>query len=124
MLALGSGCVRRVVDITSDPEGAVVWVNDREVGQTPVEVEFVHYGEFDVQVLKPGYEPITAGEKASAPFWDWLGLDLLAEIFPANLVSRNAWHFDLEEEEGDGESVVRRAEQLRTRLIEDEKKPD
>jgi len=26
------GCVRRVIDITSDPPGARVWVNDREVG--------------------------------------------------------------------------------------------
>jgi len=38
------GCVRRVIDITSDPPGARVWVNDREAGRTPCSVEFTHYG--------------------------------------------------------------------------------
>ena len=120
VVALGCGCVRRVVDITSEPEGAVVWVNDREVGETPITVDFVHYGEFDVQVLKPGYEPITTGKEAKAPIWDLLGLDLLAELFPADLTSTNSWHFQLVVEERDGDSLLKRAEQMRSRLNEDE----
>ena len=56
MFVFGAGCVRRVVQITSDPDGAVVWMNDREVGSTPCEVEILHYGKYDVRVEKPGWE--------------------------------------------------------------------
>ena len=120
MPALAFGCVRRVVDISSDPDGAVVWVNDREVGATPVEVDFIHYGEFDVQVFMPGYEPITSSAKASAPVWDLPGLDFFAEILPVDLVSRNSWHFALEVEERDADALELRAVSLRNRLLEEE----
>lgn len=120
LLALACGCVRRVVDITSDPDEAVVWVNDREVGTTPVEVEILHYGKYDIQVLKPGYEPIATGSSANPPIWDWVGLDLIAEILPVDLVSRNKWHYTLVAEEHDEKAVLGRAEALRDRLTKEE----
>ena len=61
ILALGlmSACVRRTIEITSEPEGALVWLNDREVGRTPCSIEFTHYGRYDVRLRRDGFEPIS-----------------------------------------------------------------
>jgi hypothetical protein len=52
--ALGStgllGCVERTISITSEPEGALVYLNDEEVGRTPVSVPFTFYGVYDVRL--------------------------------------------------------------------------
>lgn len=115
-LLVGGGCVRRVVEITSEPAGAIVWMNDREVGSTPCEVEILHYGEYDLRVVKPGYEPLVAGRKANAPVWDLPGPDLVAEILPFELSSRNAWHLTLVVEDMSTDSVIERAIVARDRL--------
>jgi hypothetical protein len=111
-----SGCVRRVVQITSAPEGALVWMNDREVGSTPLEIEILHYGKYDVRVEKAGFEPVTTGRSASVPIWDFPGPDLIAELVPADFESRTVWHFDLVVENDDPDRVLLRAETARDRL--------
>lgn len=116
MLVLGSGCVRRVVQITSDPDGAVVWMNDREVGSTPCEVEILHYGKYDVRVEKPGWEPVMTGRSANAPLWDLPGPDFFAELVPAEIESRNVWHFQLVVESDDPDAVLLRAEAARDKV--------
>ena len=113
MFVLATGCVRRVVQITSDPDGAVVWMNDREVGSTPCEVEILHYGKYDVRVEKPGWEPVMTGRSASAPVWDLPGPDFFAELVPAEIESRNVWHFQLVVESDDADEVLLRAEAAR-----------
>jgi hypothetical protein len=116
---LGSGCVRRVVDITTEPDGALVWMNGREVGTTPVEVEIVYYGDYDVQVVRDGYETLSTSAKANPPVWDMPGLDLVSEVLPADLESRTTWHFELVPEDQDDADVMKRAEALRARLTDD-----
>ena len=59
------GCVRRVVDITSDPSGALVRMNGREIGTTPVEVEIVYYGDYDIQLSRAGCEPLSTSAKVN-----------------------------------------------------------
>ena len=118
-LLLG-GCVRRVVEVTSEPSGAIVWMNDREVGTTPCTVEILHYGTYDVRLEKPGYEPRTQGMKATPPAWDLPGPDLVAELIPTELVSRNAWHVVLDVESMDDEAVLQRAVIARDRLAAEE----
>ena len=61
------GCVKRTISITSDPGGALVWVNDREVGRTPLEIEFLYYGEYDVRVERDGQEPIMTTRLGKCP---------------------------------------------------------
>ena len=53
--SLFAGCVKRTISISSNPSGALVWVNDREVGRTPVEFEFLYYGEYDLRLERDGY---------------------------------------------------------------------
>ena len=105
-----------MVEITSEPTGAIVWMNDREVGSTPCEVEILHYGTYDLRVVKPGYEPFIAGRKANPPAWDLPGPDLVAELLPVELESRNSWHVDLVVEDMSTEAVIQRAIIERDRL--------
>lgn len=111
------GCVRRVVEITSEPSGAIVWLNDREVGSTPCNVEILHYGVYDLRVTKVGYEPLSVGKKASAPVWDLPGPDLVAELLPFEVTSRTSWHLNLAKEDMSVDSVIERAVIMRDRLV-------
>ena len=111
------GCVRRVVEITSEPSGATVWLNDREVGSTPCDVEILHYGVYDVRVTKVGYEPLSVGKRATAPVWDLPGPDLVAEILPFEVTSRTRWHLALVVEDMSVDSVIERAVVMRDQMV-------
>ncbi len=102
VLLAAPGCVRRTIEITSEPSGALVILNDREVGRTPVDVEFTYYGDYDVRLSLEGYEPLVTKGVARAPLWDNVPLDLGAEMLPTNLESRIAWHYELAPENGLG----------------------
>jgi hypothetical protein len=81
-LALCGGCTGRVVrtiTIDSQPQGAMVWLNDREVGRTPVTADFTWYGTYRVRVEKDGYTTETVYEKVTAPWYETVGVDLLFE---------------------------------------------
>lgn len=115
-----AGCVRRVIDITSDPSGATVWLNDRELGRTPCSAEFTYYGTYDVRLHREGYEPIHGSAEAKAPWWDVIGFDLVSEALPAKLVSQTEWHFTLEETSRDQATLLERARELRAHTEGDE----
>ncbi len=113
---LATGCVRRTILITSEPPGALVWLNDREIGRTPVDVDFLYYGRYDVRLVHEAYEPLLGSGLATAPWWDTIGLDLVAELLPIELRSANVWHYDLEPKDDDPDALLRRAEELRSRV--------
>jgi hypothetical protein len=107
-----TGCVRRVIDITSDPSGAKVWVNDREVGRTPCSLEFTYYGTYDVRLEREGSEPLMTKAEAVAPWWDTLGPDLIAEVVPGDQKSQNSWHFTLAPTSTDRAALIERAKAM------------
>ena len=41
-----TGCVRRTISISSEPAGALCWLNGREIGRTPLSVDFIYYGDY------------------------------------------------------------------------------
>ncbi len=116
MCVLVSGCVRRTIAISSEPAGALVWLNDREIGRTPVDVDFLHYGTYDVRLVKDGYEPLLTFGEAKPPLWDTVGLDLFAELIPAELESRTEWHYTLEPRNDDRDALLERANAIRTEV--------
>ncbi|MHC5113113.1 MAG: PEGA domain-containing protein [Planctomycetota bacterium] len=124
LLALAPGCVQRTIRITSEPSGALVWLNDREIGRTPVDVEFVHYGTYDVRLVKDGYEALLTKGEAPPPWWDNVGPDFVAEILPLEFESHFDWHYELEPVEPDVETgraaLVDRARAARESLDGDE----
>ena len=107
------GCVRRTIGITSTPSDALVYVNDREIGRTPCEVEFMFYGEYDVRLTHDGYESVIGSGTASAPVWDFIGADFVAEVAPLKLESRVEWHFELLPANNSHAELLARARALR-----------
>lgn len=89
-------CVDRRISVTSDPPGARVWINDTEVGTTPVQTAFRFYGVYDIRLEKDGYEPIHESRKASPPLYEYPGLDLATGLVPLDWKSRVDWQFTLQ----------------------------
>jgi hypothetical protein len=124
LVAFGlGGCLQRTIKVTSEPAGAIVWINDIEVGRTPVESDFTYFGDFSVRVRKEGYEPVVDVRKVKPPIQEQPVLDLVGEALPVNFHHQVAWHYVLEpvvearlspmEAEA---AVVHQAKQLRTQL--------
>ena len=102
--------------ITSEPPGALVWLNDREIGRTPVDVDFEFYGRYDVRLHLPGSEPLMTSGNASPPVWEAIGLDLIAEMVPITLHRRIKWHYVLRPRDDDPEALIGRAQRLRSEI--------
>jgi hypothetical protein len=115
-VGFATGCVRRTLTITSEPPGALCWINGREVGRTPVTIDFLHYGEYDVQLTRDGYEPLLTSGKADAPLWDTIPLDLVSEAVPGEPHSDIRWHYVLEPRLSDRDELIERADALRQKL--------
>lgn len=88
-----TGCLERTILVTSEPEGAIVYLNDREIGRTPVEADFAYFGVYDVRLNLEGHEPVVTSRRARAPLHEVPPIDLAAEAVPAKLPTRIAWHF-------------------------------
>lgn len=115
-----AGCLERHISVTSRPEGAIVWINDQEVGRTPVEAGFMFYGTFDVRVRKEGCEPVAGPRDVNAPWYEYPGPDLIASALPWTIRNTVRWHYDLAptpaEDEGTRAALLERAAELRDRL--------
>ena len=112
--AAASGCVQRTITITSDPPDALVYLNDEEVGRTPVTVPFTFYGTYDVRLERPGYQTLHTATRADAPWWEAPGPDLVAEVMPGDKHVDLQWHYELEPAEpADPERLLDHARQLR-----------
>ncbi len=97
LLLTQAGCVERKLTINTEPTGAVVWLNDEEIGVSPVTVEFNWYGDYKVRISKEGYEMLDTHRKLKGPVYDAVGLDFLVEIlWPGRIVNEYEWSFELE----------------------------
>lgn len=75
------GCsTKRSLTIHSQPEGARVWVNGEEQGQTPVTIPFVYYGWFEVRLEKLGYEALARDVKVPTRIDGYPVIDLPFEL--------------------------------------------
>jgi len=105
---LSVGCVERTLTIRSAPDGALVHLNQREVGRTPLTVDFTWYGDYDVVLRKDGYQTLTTHRRIHAPWYQWPGIDFVTEcLIPATITDHQEIAFELQPAE-----PVRRAELL------------
>lgn len=117
---LGCGSVERRIIITSDPDNAHVWLNDTDVGYTPLEVDFTWFGTYEVRVSKPGYASIHENREISAPLHEQPGIDFLALLTPFKKSTRVDWHFDLAPAQQNDDELILRARELRLSVEEPE----
>jgi hypothetical protein len=113
------GCVERLLTVTSNPPGAVVWLNGEEVGATPLTTSFTWYGTYDVTLRKPGYQTVITSRKAVEPWYQWPGVDLFTEcVLPVNFKDHQTWDFPLEPQTPtDADVLIDHAQQLRTETL-------
>ena len=81
--------------VDSDPPGALVYLNDQELGRTPLRTDFKWYGDYDVQLRLDGYETLKTNKKVVAPVWNWVPLDLIAGILPITFRDHQEMTFTL-----------------------------
>ena len=114
-LISAAGCVQRRMTIRSNPPGALVYVDDYQIGTTPVSTDFIYYGTRKIRLVKDGYETLTVRQPFPIPWY---------EIFPLDFVTENLWPWEIRDERVvdlamsttasmPPESVVARAEQAR-----------
>ena len=76
-----AGCIERTLTIKTEPEDAVVTLNDQEVGRSPVRVPFTWYGDYDIIIRKQGYQTVHANERVKTPWYEYPLIDIVAEAF-------------------------------------------
>ena len=122
------GCVLRSLTIDSQPPGAMVYLDDELIGETPVTTTFTYYGTRKITLEKVDaegrliYERKIIYEKIKPPFYQILPLDFFSElIIPAKLKDEHYFAYQLEpiQEVSKAvrqERVMKNAEELRKRL--------
>lgn len=114
LAALACGCVRRELTVTSEPPGALVYINSQEAGRTPFTTSFTWYGTYDVVAVADGQMPLHTKKRIVAPWWQWVPFDLAAEFAPWGPVDRKSIHLELQPEPADAsEGLLARASEMR-----------
>jgi hypothetical protein len=115
---LPGGCVKRELTVNTKPEGALVFLNDEEIGTSPVTVSFEWYGDYYVRISKPGFETLDTHRNLKAPWYDYFPFDFFAQvILPARIVDSYEWAFELApQKEITREQLIQNAEELKKQL--------
>ncbi len=107
------GCADRRLHITSDPPGALVALNDVEVGRTPVEVNFTSFGVYDVRLHRDGYATLHTSAEANPELHDQPVFDALSAPLPGRPRTDIYWHFVMEPLVTDPDALIERAREIR-----------
>ena len=113
-----TGCVRRRMTIRSNPPGALVYVDDYEIGTTPVSANFIYYGTRKIRLVKDGYETLTVMESIYPPWYQIPPLDFVSEnLVPGEIRDQRTLTYQLRPQlVVPTEQLLGRAEQLRGRM--------
>ena len=113
-----SGCVERRLTINTKPSGAMVVLNDEEIGQSPATVPFNWYGDYNVRISKEGYETLKTHRKLKSPWYDKFPWDFFAQVIsPKKIRDSYEWTFELAPKQApDREQLIQRAQDLKERL--------
>lgn len=116
---IAGGCVERRLTINTQPQGAMVVLNDEEIGTSPVTVSFEWYGDYNVRINKAGFETLKTHRKLEAPWYDAFPFDFFAQLItPQRIVDSYEWTFELAEqgEPPAREELIRNAQERRKQL--------
>ena len=101
--------------VRSNPPGALLYVDDYEVGVTPVSTNFTYYGTRKMRLVKDGYETLTVMQSIPPPWYEYVPLDFVAENFvPGQIRDQRCLDFQLKPQlVVPTEQLLSRAEELR-----------
>jgi hypothetical protein len=86
---LATGCVQRRMTIRSNPPGALVYVDDYQIGTTPVSTDFVYYGTRKIRLVKDGFDTLTVRQPVPLPWY---------QVFPLDFVTENVVPWEIRDE--------------------------
>lgn len=96
LVAASIGCVQRRMTIRSNPPGALVYVDDYEIGVTPVSHTFTYYGQRKIRLVKDGYETLTVMQNIRPPWYQYPVVDFFAEnLWPGEIRDERDLNFNL-----------------------------
>jgi len=109
-----AGCVERKLTINTNPAGAQVFLNDEEIGVSPVTTSFNWYGDYNITIRKRGCETLQTHRKLEAPWYDYFPFDFAAQIlYPGRIIDSYEWSFDLKPQKEIGrQELIQGAERL------------
>ena len=111
-----TGCVQRRMMIRTDPPGALVYVDDYEIGTTPIACNFTYYGTRKIRLVKDGFETVTVEQPIRAPWYQIPPLDFVSDNFVPGEIRDNrllSYRMTPQRQIPSGE-LVARAEGLRS----------
>jgi hypothetical protein len=111
----GLGCVQRRLTIRSNPPGALVFVDNYELGTTPVSTDYVYYGTRKIRIIKDGFETLNVKQWIPPPWYEIFPLDFVIEnIVPFEIRDQRTLDFQLSPQViVPTEQLLSRAENLR-----------
>jgi hypothetical protein len=109
------GCVQRRMLICSNPPGALAYVDDYEIGTTPVSTNFTYYGQRKIRLVKDGYETLTVMQTMPPPWYEVPPLDFVSEnLVPGEVRDQRTLSYQLTPQVAvPPEQLLSRAEDLR-----------
>jgi hypothetical protein len=112
-----TGCVERRLTINTQPQGALIVLNDEEIGVSPVTTSFEWYGDYWVRISKDGYETLDTHRNLKGPWYDQFPFDFFAMLNPKRTVDSYEWTFELKPQlQPTSEELIQRAEEIKKQL--------
>ena len=110
-----SGCLHRRMTVRTNPPGALLYVDDYEIGTTPVSTSFTYYGKRKIRLVKDGYETLTVMENIPPPWYEFPPIDFVAEnLVPGHIRDQRFLDYQLQPQTVvPTEQLLTRAEALR-----------
>jgi hypothetical protein len=112
------GCkgVQRRMTVRSNVPGAQVYVDNYEIGRTPVSTDFIYYGDRDIRLVKDGYETLKVKQKVNAPWYQYPGIDFIVEnLWPWEVRDERNFNYQMQPQYlVPTETILSRAEEMRT----------
>lgn len=113
--AWGSGCVQRRLTIRSNPPGALVRIDNHEIGITPCSTDYIYYGKRHIQLVRDGYETVNDYRWIGPPWYEIPPIDLVTEhVVPWEVRDERIFDYDmLPQQVVPTQQLLGRAENLR-----------
>ncbi|WP_437188170.1 PEGA domain-containing protein [Planctomicrobium sp. SH668] len=79
------------------PSGALVEVDGKRLGTSPVSTDFTYYGTHEFTISAPGYETLTVQQKVTPPLHQRIPLDFISNHFlPFRVTDRHDFTYQLQ----------------------------
>jgi hypothetical protein len=96
LIVAGSGCVSRRLTVCSDPPGALVEIDGRRIGVTPVSMDFTYYGTRNITLSKPGFQTLSVEQPQKTPWYQIFPFEFFSDNFAlTHITDRHVFNYRL-----------------------------